>query len=290
MKHCHSQSPLRSLFLFIVLSFAIVGCGSSSITSTTSVVPSSQQVHVTAPNDLITSGVLTVGSDTTYPPQEFIDPQSKQDTGFDVDLITAMASYLGLKTNVVTAGFDSIIDSLNAKRFDVVISAITVNPERQQKVNFVNYFNAGESLLVTQGNPKNLQTVADLCGLKVGVQTGTVEQQDLTTADQACVKSGKPHIQLTVLQSQDEVVNLLANNRVDATYQDSPVTDYYIKLHPGQFSVGGSVVNAAVEGIAIRKSDTSMLMAMQVAFDVLKINGTYHQLIVKWGLTKEELQ
>ncbi len=73
-----------------------------------------------------TPGTLTVGSDTTYPPQEYIDTATGNAIGFDVDLITAMAQKLGLKAKVVTANFDTILDDLAAKRYDVVISAIAL--------------------------------------------------------------------------------------------------------------------------------------------------------------------
>jgi polar amino acid transport system substrate-binding protein len=85
------------------------------------------------------------------------------------------------------------------------------------------------------------------------------------------------------------VVQLLAQNRVVATYQDSPVTDYYVKQNPGKFEVGGSVFATAPEGIAVRKNDSSMLNAIQTALSQLKAAGTYHQLILKWGLTNEAL-
>jgi polar amino acid transport system substrate-binding protein len=146
---------------------------------------------------------------------------------------------------------------------------------------------AGESLLVKAGNPLNLKSTADLCGQKVGVQNGTVEQTDLNTANDACKKAGKPAIEITVLTNQTDVIQLLASSRVVATYQDSPVTDYYNKQHAGQFSVGGSVVNAGLEGIVVRKGDPSMFNAIQTALDQLKANGTYTALIQKWGLTNE---
>src|SRR5205807_4590581 len=118
---------------------------------------------------------------------------------------------------------------------------------------------------------------------------GTIEQTDLQTASTACTKAGKPAINLTILANQTDVIQLLATNRVVATYQDSPVTDYYIKQNPGQFTVGGSVVNAGLEGIVVRKGDTSMFQAIQTAFNQLKADGTYHKLILKWGLTNEEV-
>jgi polar amino acid transport system substrate-binding protein len=111
----------------------------------------------------------------------------------------------------------------------------------------------------------------------------------LNTASRTCQSAGKPVIKLTVLSDQAAVVQLLANNRVVATYQDSPVTDYYIKLNPGRFEVGGPVVNAGPEGIVVRKGDTSMFNAIKTAFAQLKAAGTYHSLILKWGLTNEEI-
>ncbi len=294
--HQKGNNTVSKVFLgvgiLIVFAMLLSACGSNSSTSggsSSSSTSSPTAPTVAAPNDLITPGTLTVGSDTTYPPQEYIDTTTNQATGFDIDLITAIGKQMGLQTKIVTTSFDTIINSLISKRFDVVISAVTINPERQQKVDFVPYFNAGESLLVNAGNPLNIKSTADLCGLNVGVQNGTVEQTDLNTANDACKKAGKAAINVTALTNQTDVIQLLAIGRVVATYQDSPVTDYYNKLHPGQFTVGGSVVNAAPEGIVVRKGDSSMFNAVQTAFNQLKANGTYKSLIDKWGLTNEAI-
>jgi polar amino acid transport system substrate-binding protein len=278
-------SGMSWLGILLVLALLLGACGSSGSSSTAS----APTANVTPPSDLIHAGTLTVGSDTTYPPQEYIDTTTNKATGFDVDLITAMAQRMGLQANIVTTKFDTIIDDLANKRFDMVISAVTINPDRQKKVDFVPYFNAGESLLVQAGNPHNIKALSDLCGQNVGVQTGTVEQPDLQAASAACQKAAKPPINLTVLQDQTAVIQLLVNKRVVATYQDSPVTDYYNKQHPGQFAVGGSVVNAALEGIAVRKGDTSMFNAVKTAFDEVKADGTYHTIIEKWGLTSGQI-
>jgi polar amino acid transport system substrate-binding protein len=275
----------------LALLLLLVACGSNNTTTGSggNTPTSNSTPTVTPPNDLLVPGTLTVGSDTTYPPQEYIDTTTNKPAGFDIDLITAVAQRMGLQVHVISTSFDTIIDSLVAKRFDVVISAVSVTPAREQKVDFVPYFNAGESLLVQQGNPDHITQLSDLCGQKVGVQNGTIEQSDLQTASNACTKAGKQAIQMTVLTNQTDVINLLATNRVVATYQDSPVTDYYIKLNPGKFAVGGSVINAGPEGIVVRKGDTSMFNAINTAFQQLRSNGTYQNLINKWNLGDEEL-
>jgi polar amino acid transport system substrate-binding protein len=291
--HKREQRASKSIVfvgILVLFTMLLAACGSSTTTGGASTPTANPQTPTVAPpSDLIASGTLTVGSDTTYPPFEYIDTATGQAKGFDVDLITAIAQRMGLPAKIVTTKFDTIIDDEAARRFDVVISAVSVTPDRQKKVDFVPYLSVGESLLVQAGNPLNIKTTADLCGKNVGVQDGTTEQIDLKTASAACVKAGKPAINVTTLQDQTAVIQLLANHRVVATYQDSPLTDYYNKLNPGQFTVGGSVVNAGPEGIVVRKGDTSMFNAVQTAFNQLKASGAYHSLILKWGFTSEEI-
>jgi polar amino acid transport system substrate-binding protein len=290
-----SSVGLLCMVTLVMLSLLLVACNSSGGSTMRDGATPVKKTSIALPTDLLQSGVLTIGSDTTYPPQEYIDPVTRKAAGFDVDLITVMAARMGLQVNVITTDFTTIIDSLVNHSFDIVVSAVSITPELQKKVDFVPYLNAGESLLVQKGNPHNLKSVADLCGQNVGVQKATVELSELVMASKDCVNKGKKPITMVVLQNQTDltqftnIVQLLTSNRVVATYQDSPVTDYYIKQNPGLFEVGGTVVNAGLEGIAVRKGDTSMFRALQAAFKALKADGTYHQLILKWGLTNEEI-
>jgi polar amino acid transport system substrate-binding protein len=270
-------------FATIFLLF-LSACGTSAPASNSSNV----KATVKAPTDLITPGTLTVGSDTTYTPMEYFDAQTNSNTGFDIQLIQAMGQAMGLKVVIVKANFNTILTDLSNKRYDLVISAITINSDRQKQVDLIPYFNAGESLLVQKGNPLHLTSVADLCGLAVGVQEGTVEQTDLDAASKTCQSQGKPAIKQTVLTSQTDVIQLLANRRVVATYQDSPVTSYYNKINPGQFEVGGSVVNAAPYGIAVRKGDTQMNTAVTAALNAVKSDGVYNNLFQQYGFSADQ--
>lgn len=277
------RQPALIIILASLLTLILTACGSTTNNSV-----GSAPATVATPTNLLQAKQLLVGSDTTYTPMEYLDTTSNDYAGFDIDLIKAISAKMGLTEVTKKTGFDTIFDDLNNKRFDIVISSVTINSDRQKKFNFIPYFNAGESLLVKKGNPEHLKSVADLCGLKIGVQTGTVEQTDLDTGSTTCKSKGKPAIQETVLQDQTAVVQLLANGRVDATYQDSPVTDYYNKINPGQFEVGGSVVNAAPYGIVVRKGDTSMFNSIQAALKAVKADGTYDKLFTKWGFTASQ--
>ncbi|MBV9259585.1 MAG: ABC transporter substrate-binding protein [Ktedonobacteraceae bacterium] len=237
------------------------------------------------PEDLVVTGSLTVGSYTAYPPQESINQTNNIPVGFDIDLITAIAQHMSLKIKIVSTDFQHLISKLLTRNFDVAVSAIIITPELQQRVSFIPYFIGGESLLVMKGNPLRINGLQELCGLKVAVLASTLEQKDLEMATSSCEQEKKPAIQIIVLQDQTAVIQLLLNKRVAAAYQDSPVTDYFIKQYPDHFQVAGPVVNANLEGIAIRKDDTVMFKAVQAAFTTVKTDGTYCSLIKKWGLT-----
>src|SRR5437588_8035246 len=143
-----SSTSLLTLAALVMLSLLIVSCNNGSGPTMREGSTPPKKTTAALSSDLLQSGILTVGSDTTYPPQEYIDPVTKKAAGFDIDLITAMAAHMGLQANVVTTDFTTIIDSLVNHSFDVVVSAVSITPELQKKVDFVPYFNAGESLLV----------------------------------------------------------------------------------------------------------------------------------------------
>jgi polar amino acid transport system substrate-binding protein len=247
------------------------------------------QKQIIPPHSLLTNGTLTIGSYTNYLPQEFVDGTNHL-TGFDIDLINELARRMGLHSKFVQLDFRNLLPSLQAKTVDVVISAMPITPEMQKKADFIPYFKGGESLLVANGNPYHIQTTYDLCGLSVGVQIGTLEETDLRQASNICQQNGRKAINTMALSVQTDVIHLLMAGHVVATYQDAPVSDYYIHQAPSLFHLGGPVTNMNVEGIAVHKGDTAMYKAIENTLEAIRKDGTYHYLIMKWGLTTGELE
>jgi polar amino acid transport system substrate-binding protein len=276
---------LNALAIFVACvlscSFLLVGCRGSSTTSSHS---TAHKATATVPYDLVSPGYLTVGTGSDKPPMEFMDTNTHQPDGLDIDLIKAIALHMNLQVKVVPANIDTLIPALNANQYDVVISSMTITNKRKLEASFIPYFSQGESLLVQNGNPHNIESLADLCGQSVGVQSGSLEQTDLQIASDACKKTGKLAINNLVLQDQSAVIQLLATNRVVATYQDSPVSDYYLQQNAGRFAMAGVVINTAIAGIAVRKTDIVLQTSVQNAFNQIERDGTYHTLLEKWGL------
>ncbi len=287
--------------LFALTAFAAIGCGDDEDEAPVDAEPTAAATQPSSAIDLtgieeLADGKLVVGSDGAYAPVEFFDENNVL-VGLDVDIAAALAEVLGVESSFEIAGFDSLLPSLDAERYDVVMSAMSVNPERVQVVDFIEYFNAGVGVIVASGNPKNIKTVDDLCGSNVAVQKGTV-QVDLLQGtvdapgglDKACKDAGKDGITVLEFDTDPEAVQALVAGQADAEMADFPVAAYSAQQNEGKIELVDTQVEPGPYGIAVRKSSTALRDALQKAFDAIVADGTYAEIVVKWDLTAGALE
>ncbi len=158
------------LGLFAMIIFA--GCGSDD--DSTSDTTSSGSVDL-GNAELIEDGQLLVGTDAPYPPFEIGTPESGDFSGFDIDLMNAIAEKLGLEPTYQNSSFDTIFRDTASGQFDIVAAASTITPDREKVVDFSRpYYEAQQALVVPEGS--DITSVDDLSGQIVGVQQGTTGQ------------------------------------------------------------------------------------------------------------------
>jgi phosphate/phosphite/phosphonate ABC transporter binding protein len=157
------------VLLVFALAMIVAACGGGAAETTTTAAPTT-----TAGLQTIETGYLTIGSDIPYPPFEDFDANGNV-VGFDADLMNEIASRLGLTPRWVDTDFDTIFTQLAQGNFDVVASATTITPEREQMVAFSTpYFNANQALAINEAETPNIKGVDDLvAGDTIAVQTGT---------------------------------------------------------------------------------------------------------------------
>ncbi len=262
----------------------------SSAPSTGSVAPSTggasgQDLSAMLPASIKSSGTINIATDASYAPNEFFDTDGKTIIGMDVDLGNAIAKKLGVKANFQNVTFDNIIPGLAGGKYDLGMSSFTDTKEREQTVDFVTYFSAGESLIVAQGNPKGV-TGPDLtlCGLTVAVEKGTTEESEVPALSKKCTDAGKKAV--TALSTDDQnAANLaLQSGRADVVSADSPVAEYAVKQSGGKFEIAGKSYETAPYGIAVPKNSGDFAKAIQAALQSLMADGTYKQILEKWGI------
>ena len=227
-------------------------------------------------------GKLTIGMDTSYAPAEFLAEDGKTPVGFDVDIVKALANTFGLESDPQTSNFDSIIPSIGSK-YDIGISSFTITPERMKAVDFVSMFKAGSTWVVKKGNPNKVDT-SNLCGLKIAVQTGTTQEEEVNKAVKQCKTDGKPAIQILSNKLQTDVTTNVATGKADVFYADSPVAGYAIAKTDGELETLGKAEGVAPEGIVVKKGDNQMDEALQKALQKLIDDGTYMKVLKYWGV------
>jgi polar amino acid transport system substrate-binding protein len=256
------------------------GSSGSSSTATTGSDPKSL-----VPAAIKAKGTLIVAADASYAPNEFFDTDGKTVIGMDPDLAKALGQELGLNVSVQNVTFDSILSGMVAGKYDLGMSSFTDTKEREQTVDFVTYFSAGSSMMVKTGNPENLSTTDNsLCGKKIAVEKGTVQEQtDVPADNKKCSAAGKSAITLLSFDDQNGANLALSSGRADAVLADSPVAAYAAKQSSGQFVIVGQPYGTAPYGIAIPKGN-GMAPAVLAALKALIADGSYTQILTKWGI------
>lgn len=264
----------------------LTGCVDNSSTGTGSSATPEASIAVDEaavallPDDVKESGTLVVGIDPTYPPNEFKDADGNP-IGWGAELATALAAKLGLEVEFQVSKFDNIIPSVKGAKADIGVSSFTDTVEREQQVDFVNYYEAGIMWASAAGNDVDPDNA---CGLKVAVQATTYEDTDEVPAkSDACVAAGKPAIEKVPFDTQEAATNAVALGQVDALSADSPVTLYAIEQTDGKLQAAGESFDVAPYGIAVAK-DRGLTEAIQAAMQSLVDDGTYADILDAWGV------
>ncbi|HCA73870.1 ABC transporter substrate-binding protein [uncultured Bifidobacterium sp.] len=230
--------------------------------------------------DTVKDGELSAGMELSYAPAEFYAEDGKTAVGYDVDMTKAIAQTLGLKPKIVSAMFDTIIPSIGTK-YDLGITAMTITEDRMKSVDFVSYYRAGSTWAVKKGNPKKLDT-SNMCGAKIAVQTGTVQEDEANQIAKGCKAGNKAEVMS--YKRQAEAATAVATGKADVFYADSPVAGYAISQTDGQLEALGKVEGVAKQGIAIEKGNTQLEEAVQKAVQKLMDDGTYMKILKHWGV------
>jgi polar amino acid transport system substrate-binding protein len=266
---------------------ALSGCGSSSTSSSSTTTAStggaSAAIAAEVPAAIKSKGTLTVASDATYAPNEFIAPDGHTVIGMDVDLMSAIGAQMGVKVKFVNATFDTIIPGLAAGKYDLGVSSFTDTKEREKTVDFVDYYSAGISFYAKSSANPAVNTVEDLCGKSVAVEKGTVEQEQAEAQSKKCAKGGKQSVKVLTFPDQNGANLALSSGRAEVGMADSPIAEYQVKQSSGAFKLIGKPYEVAPYGLAVPQK-SGLSKPILAALKAIIANGEYTKILAKWGL------
>ena len=294
MRSPHKRPTLLLLSGASALALLLAACGGSSTPSggaspspgggtsnPAAAVTKDPALAAKVPAAISSDGVIIVGTDTTYAPNEFLAPDGKTAVGFEIDLFKAMAAKLGLKPSFVPTPFGSIIPGILSGKFEIGVSSFTINSAREQQTNMISYFSAGTLWGTKKGNPDNVDP-NNACGKKIAVQKATVQADDVTARSKKCTSAGKPAIQVDQYQGQDQATAAVVSGKDQAMLADSSVVAYATIQTHGQMQLLGKVYDSAPYGMVVAKKDTAFAGAIRDTVAALIADGTYKKILDSW--------
>ncbi len=246
---------------------------SSEASTASSDASSEAESSATATGDFttVTDGVLTLGTNVSFPPYEYYDGDTP--TGIDIEIATAVAEKLGLKLEVVDMDFGSIITSVQQGKIDCSFAGMTVTEERKQNVNFTQSYSTGvQAIIVPEGS--DIKTADDLKNADlIGVQ-------ESTTGHIYCSDDfGEDHV--VAYTNGATAVQALVSGKVDCVVIDEQPAKNYVEANEGLKILDTAYVTEDYAA-CVSKDNEALLSAMDEAITELKEDGTIQSILDKY--------
>lgn len=221
------------------------------------------------------SDKVLIGVDDTYPPMEFRN-DSNELVGFDIDFANALAREMGVEIEFVPTAWDGIFSALKSERYDMIISSVSITPDRLEEFEFSKPYLANGQVIVVNEAAEMVTAVAELEGKNVGVQLGT-------TADDAA----KKQLEATTfeLRQYDDIVQTFVDmkaGRLDAVVVDYAVAIDFLANNPGEYKITPTQLTNEPIGVCMKKGNTELKEKVDAALAALQENGTLVPISQEW--------
>ena len=268
------KNPLR-LFLLFLLALIVAGGAFAYWWYSNNSALQNQQAQSSQLTPTSAAKPLLVGTDPAYEPMEFKDKDNTI-VGYDIDLVTLIATEMKKELVIKETTFDDIFNKLDAKEYDMIISAVTITEERKKKYDFSDpYINAGEVFVMQKKagqDTATLVTKTDMKGKKIGAQKGT----------QMAIEAKKVTSPSLVMEyeSNDPAIADLKLGKIDALLTDLPNAKGVVSANP-TLRIASDPITDEYFAIAFRKGDP-LKEEVNTVLSSLKQKGVLTDLKKKW--------
>lgn len=258
------KSRLSVLGATAAITLALAGCASST-PSPSGEADAGESAAPSSLQQIQDAGVLTVGTEGTYRPFSFHEDGTGELTGYDVEVITAVAEKLGVEAEFQETQWDAIFAGLEAGRFDVVANQVSITDERQEAYDFSDPYTVSNGVIVTSADNSEITSFEDLEG-KTTAQSLTSNWYELAQESGANVEP---------VEGWAQSVTLLQQGRVDATINDElTYLDYQQTSNDPSIKVAAETDEQSLSAVAFRKGSTELVDAVNTALGELRADGT----------------
>ena len=227
-------------------------------------------------------GTLTIGTEAAYVPYEFF--KDGKIVGYDPAIADLMVSKIGAKAQFIDTAWSGIIPALYAKKFDCIISAMTITKERAEKVLFSMPYADASNMILLRAEDDRIKTADDLSGKILGVQLGSAAAGIIKVFEAKLKAAGKPgYADVKQYEHYPEAYQDLLNKRTDAVVNSRSTMMVVMRDAPNKFKMISGISDiTAYFGMAFRKDDTALRDFVNTQLAAMKQDGTLGKLQEKW--------
>jgi len=314
MRSPSSRRWQPSVLLAPLLAAAVTACGGAGVggeagseqpesSGSQSTIPDNAElIAEIQPDEALSAGLppgvaesktVNLGSNIQSAPNNFYAEDGKTPIGYEVDLAKAIAAKLGVEVSYQDLAFGSLITSLQSGRIDMTMAGMNDTKERQQQIDFVDYFSSGITIMVQKGNPEGITGPDSLCGKAVAVVQGTSHQKFAAAQSEKCAQAGQAAVNVTATDSDTQNQNQLRTGRVVAILNDLPSAAYISRTaaNGNAFEVvPGPPIEGGPYGMGFAKDDVALRDSVEKALGELMADGTYTEILQSWGVEQGALK
>jgi polar amino acid transport system substrate-binding protein len=256
----------------------LTGAGAAGLVSLSAVRPARADTL----DEVKKRGTLIVGTEAAYVPYEFF--KDGKIIGYDPDIADVIVPKIGVKAEFVDTQWSGIIPALYAKKFDCIVSAMTITKERAEKVLFSMPYADATNMVLLRADENRIKTADDLSGKIVGVQLGSAAAGIIKVFEEKLKAAGKPGFaDVKQYEHYPEAYQDLLNKRTDAVVNSRSTMLVVMKDAPGKFKMVAGVSDiTAYFGMAFRKEDTALQEFVNTQLAAMKQDGRLGKLQEKW--------
>lgn len=273
------KNSFITLILLLVFSVILTACGGNNDTDQDSAGSDNSENNEEASllQEIKDRGVLKVGLMGTYQPYNFLNENQEMD-GFDADIAKEIAKGLDVDVEFVAQEFSGMIAGLQAEKFDVVISQMTITDERKKQMDFSDPYITNNVKVIVHEDNDTITAVEDFKGKDIGVGLGTNDETYLRT--ELMPKVGDFNI-----MTYDDVITSLKDldaGRIDATINNMYAIKPVVEKNGFKIKAVGEPIKSDRAGIATRQGNEELIEEVNSILAEIKEDGTYNEIFVKW--------
>ncbi|MET3662379.1 polar amino acid transport system substrate-binding protein [Aquamicrobium ahrensii] len=244
------------------------------------------ELRARLPQEILDAGKMVAVNNGSFPPYEIVT--GTELSGATKDISDAIGEILGVTIDHASvAGLPALLSGINSGRYQFSMGPVGDYPDRQKANDFIDWAREYVVFAVEKGNPSGITSLDTSCGKRIAVMAGGSAEKVIKEQSEKCTADGKPAVEVQSYTDQPSSILAVRSKRSDAFFSSQAPLTYFVQQAKGDLELSGIGQANGFKDIyqgAVVKKDSPLGGVLLDSFKILIDNGTYGEIMKKWGL------